>query len=70
MDKVSDEEIYQARAKDLYRGFIFELEARMSPDAPSDQLARIVVEDRKIEDHKAEELAELRRHFEPWEIAE
>ena len=70
MDNGSDEEIYQARAKELYRSFSFELEARMSPDAPSDQLARIVVEDRKREDHEAKELAELRRHFEPWEIAE
>ena len=70
MDKGSDEEIYQARAEELYRSFSFELEARMSPDAPSDQLARIVVEDRKREDHEVEELAELRRHFEPWKVAE
>ena len=42
----------------------------MSSDAPSDQLARLVVEDRKREDRMNEELAELREHFEPWKIAE
>ena len=70
MNEDPDEERYHPRAKELYRSFSFELEARMSPDAPSDQLARIVVEDRKREDHENEELAELRKHFEPLRIAE
>lgn len=70
MNEDSDEQSYQPRIKELYRAFSFELEARMSPDAPSDQLARIVVEDRKREDHMNEELAELRKHFEPLKLAE
>ena len=70
MDEDPDEENYDPRVKDLYRAFSFELEARMSPDAPSDQLARIVVEDRIKEDQKNEELAELRKHFEPLRVAE
>ena len=70
MHEDPDEKSYQSRAKELYRSFSFELEARMSPDAPSDQLARIVVEDRKREDHNQEELAKLRKHFEPWKMAE
>lgn len=70
MNDDPDEKCYHPRAKELYRSFSFELEARMSPDAPSDQLARIVVEDRKRGDHIDEELAELRKHFEPWTIAE
>ncbi len=70
MSEDPDEKSYHPRAKELYRSFSFELEARMSPDSPSDQLARIVVEDRKREDHENEELAELRKHFEPLKIAE
>ena len=65
-----DEISYQPKVKELYRAFSFELEAKMSSDAPSDQLARIVVEDRKIEDHLNEELAQLRTHFEPLKLAE
>ena len=65
-----DEKSYHPRAKELYRSFSFELEARMSPDAPSDQLARILVEARKREDSIDEVLAELRKHFEPWKISE
>ena len=42
----------------------------MSPDSPSDHLARIVVEDRKREDHVNQELANLRRQFEPSELPE
>lgn len=70
MNEDPDEKSYEPRIKELYRAFSFELEARMSPDAPSDQLARIVVEDRRIEDHMNEELAELRKHFEPLKLAE
>ncbi len=70
MNEDPDEKRYPPRAKELYRSFSFELEARMSPDAPSDQLARIVVEDRKRDDHENEELAELRKNFEPLKIAE
>ena len=70
MDGDLDEKNYEPRIKDLYRAFSFELEARMSPDEPSDQLARIVVEDRMREDQKKEDLAELRKHFEPLRIAE
>ena len=70
MDGGLDEQNNDPRVKDLYRAFSFELEARMSPDAPSDQLARIVVEDRIREDQKIAELAELRKHFEPLRVAE
>lgn len=65
-----DENRYHPRVKKLYRSFSFEFEARISTNAPSDQLARIVVEDRKRGELWEEELTELRRNFEPWEIAE
>lgn len=42
----------------------------MSPDAPSDQLARIMVENRKREDCRDEKLTELRKSFEPSKITE
>lgn len=69
MSEDPDENSYLPRVKELYRAFSFELEATMSPDSPSDQLARIVVDDRKIEDRMNEELAELRRQFEPLNLA-
>ena len=70
MDGRLDDQNYEPRVRDLYRAFSFELEARVSPDAPSDQLARIVVEDRIREDQRNEELTELRKHFEPLRVAE
>lgn len=42
----------------------------MSPDAPSDQLARTMVKNGKREDGRDEELAELRKSFEPSKITE
>lgn len=70
MDGDTDEQRYHPRAKELYRSFSFELEARMSPDAPSDQLARIMVENRKREDCRDEKLTELRKSFEPSKITD
>ena len=70
MDEDLDKKSYHPRAKECYRSFSFKIEAEMSADAPSDQLARIVVEDRRREDHMDEELAELCKHFEPWNIVE
>lgn len=70
MSEDLDDESYHPKVKELYRSFSFELEARMSTDASSDQLARIIVEDRKREDRREDELAELRQHFEPLDIAE
>ena len=70
MDEDLDGNSYHPRAKEWYRSFSFKLEAEMSPDSPTDQLARIVVEDRRREDHMNEELAELSKCFEPWKIAE
>ena len=63
MEQVGKADHYPPKAKDLYRRFSFELESRVSPTAPSDQLARIIVEDRIDEDRREHDLAEARKHF-------
>ena len=61
---------YSLEAKEVFRTFSFELESQISPDKPSDQLARAVVEDRNREDGRARELAEWRKYFGPWPVSE
>ena len=70
MDGNQGEKDCEPKVNELWRHFSSELEARTSPNAASDQLARIAVEDRWMESSRNEELADLRRHFEPLKIAE
>ena len=70
MADATEEIPYPPDTKQLYRSFSFEVESRISPDAPSDQLARLVVEDVKKEDQREREMFEARKYFEPWSISE
>ena len=71
MEEPQDLIVHSRDATELYRSFSFELESRIADDNSSpNELTLAVVDERRREDERQKQLAEWRKHFEPWPVSE
>lgn len=70
MEEPQDLIVHSDEAKELYRSFSFELESRIMDESPQSELTLAVVDERKREDERQKQLADWRKHFEPWPVSE
>ena len=70
MEEPQDLVVQSQKAKELYRSFSFDVEARITDESPPNELTLAVLNERKREDERQKELTEWRKHFEPLPVSE